>query len=232
MSLLSIVQEAAGALSLPAPVSVVGNSDGSAMQWLNLAKREGNELSKRHDWQNLIVQKTWTSTATQAQSLAIGSDFDRLVPDAEVWNRTSNLKYLGPVSSIEWMRLQSGISGGVAGWWRLIGNVLNIYPAPTAGQTMAWEYLSKNWCQSSGTVGQATWAADSDTGLIPEFLMSLGLTWRWLRAKGMDYAEDMATYEREVEKSSSRDRGMRVMSVGKSRAMDYPPQPYWSGTIG
>ena len=45
--------------------------------------------------------------------------------------------------------------------------------------------------------------------------MALGLTWRWLRSKGMDYAEDMSTYEREVERAASRDRGLRPLVVGK-----------------
>src|SRR5882672_2469038 len=232
MSLISIVQEAAGSLSLPVPTTIVGNANASEVLWLNLAKREGNELARRHDWQNLVVQKTWTSTATEAQSSAMGSDFDRPMPDPEIWNRTSNLRYIGPVASNEWERLRSGVSGGVIGWWRLIGGAVNIFPAPTAGQTLAWEYMSKNWCQSSGGTGQSTWAADTDTGVIPERLLSLGLTWRWLRSKGMDYAEDMATYEREMERATSRDRAIRVMSVGASRPDDYPAQPYWSGTIG
>ena len=87
MSLLTIVQEAAGALSLPVPTSVAAASDTSSVLWFNLAKREGNELSRRHDWQNLVVQKTWTSTATAAQSTAMGSDFDRPMPDTEIWNQ-------------------------------------------------------------------------------------------------------------------------------------------------
>jgi len=232
MSLLTIVQEAAGALNLPIPTSLVGNTAASETQWLTLAKREGNELARRHDWQNLVVQQTWTSAAAEAQPDAMGTDFDRPMPDVEIWNRTSNLKYIGPVSSMEWGRLHSGVSGGVIGWWRLIGNEVNIFPAPSAGQTLAWEYMSKNWCSTAGGLGQSTWMADTDVALIPESLLSLGITWRWLKAKGMDYAEDMATYEREVERATSRDRAIRVISVGKSRDTDYPARPYWSGTIG
>jgi hypothetical protein len=231
MTLLTIVQEAAGALSLPVPTAIVGASDASAILWFNLAKREGKELSRRHDWQNLVVEKTWTSTATVTQADAIGSDFDHPVPDVEIWNRTSNLRYIGPVSSIEWGRLQTGVAGGIIGWWRIIGNVLNIFPAPTAGQTIAWEYISRNWCQSAAAVRQSTWVADTDTSLISEDLMSLGLTWRWLRAKGMDYAEEMATYERDLERTTARSRALRVMSVGKTSDDDEPPQPYWSGTV-
>lgn len=230
MSLLTIVQGAAASLNVPVPTSVVGNSNQSSVLFLALAQREGRELSRRHDWQNLIVQKTWTTTATVVQSLALPTtDYQRLPPDAEVWNRSSNALLTGPTPSNIWQRLQTGVTGGTNGWWRIINNALNIYPAPTAGQTYALEYISKNWCQSSLFVAQSAWAADTDTALLPEDLMELGLVWRWLKTKGMDYAEEMATYEREVEKAASRDRGLRMMAVNTWRD-DLPP-PFWSGTI-
>lgn len=231
MSLLTLIQEVAGSLNLPVPSAVVGNTDPDAILFLNLAKREGRELARRHDWQKMVVEHTQTTLATVAQT-ALPTAYDHFVPDVEIWNRTNNTKYTGPVSAYDWVRLNTGISGGVSGWWRLIGGALNIYPAPTAGETIAFEYVSKNWCQSSGLVGQATWVADSDTGIISEELMALGVTWRWLRAKGMDYAEDMATYEREVERAAARDRGLRVMAIGKTNADQYPPVPFWNGTIG
>jgi hypothetical protein len=99
---------------------------------------------------------------------------------------------------------------------------MNIYPAPTAGNTIELEYVSRNWCTSAAAVEQNTWLADSDLGRISEELMALGVTWRWLKSKGMDYAEDMATYDREVERACSRDRGIRPMAVGTS-CSDFVP---------
>lgn len=233
MSLLTLIQEVAGSLNLPVPTSIVGNTDSDAILFLNLAKREGNELARRHDWQGLVVEHTWTSTATEAQSSALPAAYDHLPPDPEIWNTTNDTRLTGPVSSREWAILNnSSITGGISGWWRIIGGVLNIYPAPTAGKTYALEYISKNWCESSGGTDQATWAADTDVALIPERLIALGVTWRWLRAKGMDYAEEMATYEREVEKAAARDRGLRVMVGGRARGDDdIISPPFWNGTI-
>lgn len=232
LTLLQIIQEVAGSLNLPVPSSVVGNTASDVVLFLNLAKREGRELARRHDWQALVVEHTWTTTATVAQSLALPSAYDHLPPDVEIWNQSSDQKLVGPTSSNDWATLKNGVvSGGVTGWWRIIAGVLNIYPAPTASQTYGLEYVSKNWCESSGGTDQSTWAADTDVPLIPDHLIALGLTWRWLRAKGMDYAEEMATYEREVEKAASRDRSLGVMIVSKSREEDFPPQPFWNGTI-
>lgn len=231
MSLLSIIQGAASSLNFPVPISVVGNSDPAVVQWLTLAQREGKELSKRHDWQNLIVHQTWVTAATEPQPLALPvASYDHLVPDVELWDRTSNTMLIGPTPSWVWQRIKSsGTTGGTVKRWRLIGDILNVYPAPTAGLTYALEYVDKRWCQSSASVAQSAWAADTDTARIPEHLMELGLCWRWLKAKGQAYAEEMATYEREVEKASGRDRGLRIMIVNPSRGdlVD----PLWDGTI-
>jgi hypothetical protein len=229
MSLLTLCQGAASSLSLPAVTAIVGSSEANSALLLTLAKREGRELARRHDWQNIVVAHTWTTTATVAQSLALPSDYDRLVPDVEIWNRSSNTLLRGPTPSNIWMRLQSGISGGVTGWWRIIGNVLQVYPAPEASLTFALDYVSKNYCESSGGTDQSDWAADADLGKVPEHLVELGVTWRWLRAKGMDYAEELATYEREVEKAAARDRGMAVMVV--SGGSNDITEPFWPGTV-
>jgi hypothetical protein len=228
MSLLTICQGAAAALSLPVPASIVGNIEPNAVILLILAKQEGRQLARRHDWQNITVAHTWTTTATVAQSLALPSDYDHLVPDVEIWNRSSNTLLRGPTPSNIWMRLQSGISGGVTGWWRIIGNVLQVYPAPAASLTFALDYVSKNYCESSGGTDQSDWAADGDLGRVPEHLIELGVMWRWLRAKGMDYAEELATYEREVEKASARDRGTTVAVVSNSGDIT---APFWDGTV-
>jgi hypothetical protein len=228
MSLLTICQGAASSLSLPAITAIVGSTEANSALLLTLAKREGRELMRRHDWQNLVVAHTWTTTATVAQSLALPSDYDRFVPDVEIWNRSANSNLVGPTPSNTWQRLQSGISGGVTGWWRIIGNVLQVYPAPAAGLTFALDYVSKNYCESSGGTDQSDWAADSDLGRVPEHLIELGVMWRWLRAKGMDYAEELATYEREVEKASARDRGVATAVVSNSGDIT---APFWDGTV-
>lgn len=231
MTFLSIVQEAAGALNQPVPNVVFGSTAGDAVLWRNLMQREGRELSERHDWQELIVQHTWTTTATVAQASALPSDYSRLPPDPEIWDRTGNARLVGPVSSRDWQILNSsGVAGSIAGWWRIIGGVLNVYPAPTAGSTYALEYITNNFCASSGGTGQPAWVADSDTAIGKERLITLGITWRWLRAKGMSYSEEMATYEREVERTAARDRGSNIMVVGGPSDDDLSA-PTWSGTI-
>lgn len=230
MALLDIITEAASQLGLRQPSAVVGSTDLTAQILLRFANQEGKELARYHDWQDLIVSASHTSLATSAQTGALGTDYDRLIRNAEIWNTSLHQKYIGPTPSRTWLRLQQGVTGGVTGYWRIMRGELYIYPAPTAGQTIAFEYISKHWCESSGGNGQSEFMADTDVPLIPEDLITLGVVWRYRHSRGFaQYAEDMATYEREKEKAASRDRGTGV--IAPSSRNDGPTDPIFNGTI-
>lgn len=230
MSLLTIVQNAASQLGLRQPQAVFGSTDLTAAILSRFAQQEGDELSRWHDWQAITAVQSFTSTATQVQATGIPTDFDRFAYNVEIWDRTNNQKFAGPTPQRTWSQLQSGTTGGIAGWWRMMGGELNIYPAPAAGSTIQFEYISKNWCESASAVGQALWMADTDVALLPERLFTLGVVWRFHASKGLRYAEDMATYEREKERAAARDRGTGI-SRPRGDDCNWPPYPTFSGTI-
>lgn len=234
MSLLSIVSGtdhgAAVLCGLQAPQQVIGSTDPNTRLLLRLAQQEGRELARRHDWQALKVDYTFASTASEQQP-AFPADFDRLLPQGELWDRTANLRYLGPVDDMTWGRLKGmAIAVGVPGYWRLLGGRLYLLPAPPAGHTLALPYMSANWVRPQTGADKDSFTLDTDTALIPERLIALGIVWRFKRAKGLDYADDMATYEREVERAAARDRGLSPLILSKPRYESEPP-PTWPGVV-
>lgn len=231
MTLLRIIQKVAPRIGLRKPAAVVGSTDLTAQMLLELANEEGDELSRFHNWQALIVEQTFETLAQVEQTGALPADYDRLPHNVEIWNRTLNLRYTGPTPQRTWLQLQQGVSAGVVGWWRLLGGHLHIYPAPVADHELAFEYISKSWCRSAAGAPQSEFLADGDICLLPEHLMVLGLRWRWKSARSLPYAEDMETYERAKEVAASRDRG-----TGRIRPSTGPvnelADPTWNGTIG
>lgn len=232
MSLLTIATNAARALNISIPTTVIGNTDLNAALLLRLAQEEGEELCRRHDWQALTTEKTFTTLAATLQP-ALPADFDHMLYDGELWNRTQSLRYVPRTSSRDWQTLQVTTASGIIGFWRLWRGGLYIYPAPTAGETAAYEYQSNYFVDiAAGGSPKATWTIDTDVGLIPERLMTLGIIWRWKQIKGMAYAEELATYERELERAAARDRGAGIVQMPNTDAADdYPPTPGWPGTI-
>ena len=232
MSLLTIIQKVAPRIGLRKPQAVVGSTDLTTQTLWELANEEGDELARFHAWQALNVEKTFTTLAQVEQTNALPSDdYDRLARNVEIWNRTLNLRYTGPTPQRVWQQLQQGTSGGVVGFWRILNGELCIYPAPTAGQTLGFEYISKNWCASNTGTPQSEFMADTDVALLPERIMILGLRWRWKASKGFAYAEDMETYEREKEKAAANDRGSGRIRSDNSDQSQWPPYPAWDGTI-
>lgn len=234
MSLLSIIsgedEGAAVLCGLTPPTAIFGSTDPNIPILLRLAQQEGRELVRRHDWQALKVDYTVASIAAELQT-ALPADYQRLLPYPELWNRSLVLRYTGPTDDITWGRLKALNVNSSIGNWRLIGGALAITPTPAAGQTLALPYISKNWARSSLGAPQSRFSVDTDTTVLPESLFTLGIVWRWKKSKGFDYAEDMVTYERELERACSRDRGLGVITVGRAPRSDIGDSASWPGTI-
>lgn len=198
MSLLTIVQGACGELNLVQPSAVVGSVDPQAAQLLALARTGGKDIARRFDWQILIKEGTFTTLAAETQVSNVMStfaDFGRIC-NATMWDRTQSRPVRGPLNDQQWQRRKAAAAQvGVEFYFRIRGNVLMFNPVPTAGDTVAFEYVSNKWCQSNAAVAQITWVADTDTAIIDEELLRLDLIWRWLKKKGLDYAEEFRTFE-------------------------------------
>jgi hypothetical protein len=221
MTLLTVVSNASKRLGLGAKSSVVSSTDENAIQLLALAQEEGKTLARRHEWQILQTEYTFPTVASTA-SYALPSDYDRILKET-VFNRTTRRRMVGDLTPDQWQQTQASLVTMVNPAFRVRGNLFLISPTPTAAETVAYEYMSKKWCQSNASVGQVEWLADADTGLLDEELMTLGLIWRYRKAKSLDYGEDMNTYEMEVAKAIMND-GARVRIQTANMEVDRIPR--------
>jgi hypothetical protein len=204
MSLLSICQNACYRLSLEAPSAIIGSTNKIAIQLLALAKEEGKQLSRKGSWKVLTSEQTFTTTAASAQTDALPSDLDWIIPET-MYNRTSSRKVGGPISPEDWQAIQASLTTLVHPVFRIRGTSLLLTPTPAASETVAFEYITTKWCQSSGGTAQTTWAADTDTAKVDEELHTLGILWRFQRAKGLDYSAEISEYETQVRQALMRE---------------------------
>lgn len=216
MTCLSIIRSVTQRLSLPTPAMVVGSPDRQVQQLLALANEEGEILAKTGEkpWQAITEEFNFVTVAAAAQPpAAIPADFDYWIPNS-FFNRTTRREVSGPFTPYQWQLIQAQpIYATVILGFRERGGVFLVAPVPPAGQEIYGEYVSLNWAKSATGVAQPAFLADSDTSFLSEVLIGLGLRWRYLKAKGLEYGEDMATYEREVEKALARDGGMTALSM-------------------
>lgn len=234
MSLLSILQGAAKDLGLNKPSSVVVTTDEQTKQLYSLLNRDGLDLLRRFDWQDLTKEATFTTVAAETQTTlaAAASDFFRFVNET-MNNRTQHWQVVGPLDARLWQRVKSlGAQVGVRNYFRIRGGDVLFYPTPTAGDDIYFEYISNQWIEASDGTAKAAFTADTDTTVINEDVLTLGVKWRFLRANGMDYSEEFRSYEAALEDLFGADGARAAVDMGGSMVdFDIPMIPDGSWNI-
>jgi hypothetical protein len=213
MSLLSVIVEVAGRLALVQPAVVIGSSDSQVKQLLALTNVAGRDMAQASTWTALTEEKTFVTVNAVTQPSAFPADFDRFVPNSG-FNRTTRRPVNGPVTPAQWQALmaQPQLNTVFLVYNQRQGN-FNVSPIPPVGQTIAYAYVSKNWAKSATGTPQATFLADTDLTYLDEGTLSDSVVWRFLRAKGMSYAEEMETYGRNLDQQMARDGGSTQLSL-------------------
>lgn len=174
-----------------------------------------------------VTLNTPANATSTAQTFSFGQIAYDLPSDIQMfiaathWDRNFRWQMLGPISAQEWQTIVSGICPvGPRLRFRVMEGTANtmqmwIQPPPGATQTdtIAYEYTSVNWCKSATGTRQPRWATDTDIYLWPEQTQVLGLKWRFLRAKGLDYTEEVRTYENAVQRQIARSGGNKTLSL-------------------
>ncbi len=223
MTLLTMVRAAASRIGLVPPTVVATATDPTMRLLFGLAQQEGEELARYGDWRALRKEKTFTTVAAETQTdTPLPVDLAGIA-DETVWNRSQRRRLIGPIDPVEWQRWKAQSTFPVTDGFTLRGTAWLMQPVPSAGQTIAYEYRSSYWCQSSGGTAQDAWAADTDTGLLSERLMRLGLIWRFKQARGLEWQTDHEDYVNEIDGELARDRPRKIHQMGGDG---------WMGMVG
>jgi hypothetical protein len=189
-----------------------------------MLEEEGNELSGRGEWEQLTFEATHTTVATESQGemTTIADNGYRYIKFDTLWDRSTS-EPIPVLSGTEWQQLKSGVMSGPNYQVRIRGGELISTPVPAAGSTWVFEYVSSNWILGAdGTTYSQYFNLDTDTFLLPEPILLMGLTWRWKKEKGLSYGEDFNAYERMVKDSLSRNGTKGRVNLGVKRCSPSP----------
>jgi hypothetical protein len=206
----------AAEIGLTQPAFLISNTDNTATQLLALANRVGEDLSAQAGtwggWPQL--RKEYAVTLQPGvDNYPFPTDVQYLIPGTG-WSRSYRWQLLGPLEAQEWQVLKSGISpAGPRTRYRIMAGAIYFDPVPASTQDVVFEYYSNAWCQSDAGIPQAMFGADTDTFLLPEKLLVLGMKWRLLRAKGLDYAQEAKDYADALERELSRAGSARSLPL-------------------
>lgn len=218
MSLLTLIQRSCRRIGVNPPTVAFASSDPQIQQMIGLANEEGQDLSARYPWTVLQNESTFVTVAAETQGAIgtlAGASFRYILNDI-MWNRSLLRPVFGPLSPQEWQALKARNVTGPYTQFRIRGTSVLFIPTPVAGNTIAFEWISRNWVTVLLGGTSATWTADGDTGALDEEIMIEGLIWRWQAAKGLEYAESYNKYERLVVDQMARDGGKSRLNLAGS----------------
>jgi len=222
VSALSIAQAVARDSGFSVPATLIGNSDDTASMLLALLNKSGKALAG-YPWQ--VLQKEYTfATVASTASYALPTDYG-WIDNNTLWDRTNLWKDRGSISPQEWQAYKSGIVATTPrSRFRVKLGRIFIDPTPSAVATLAFEYLSNQWCWDGVSVYANNFVTDTYVSLIDEYLLELDVTWRFLARKGMAYAEEKAEADDQIWQSLAQDVPKNPVNLGCDDN-PWPPLP-------
>lgn len=227
LTVKDIVQEFCRRTGFAVPSVVVGATDPRVLQMVALLNEEITEVTRREKpLQALVQEATFAATAAEDQGAVdtLAGQEVRFILNDILWNRSTKLPLFGPLSAQKWQQFKAQVVTGPLNQYRIRGNKLLILPAPTAGHTIAFEFVPMNTVIAVGgtTPTKRLFTADTDFSAISDELLIAGLRWRLKREKGLAYAEDLATYETLLGNMVLRDGTARTLDMSGVPASVYP----------
>lgn len=232
MTALELLQRTVRLLGITdPPTSLVGSTDPQITNLMEILTDVGQDIASRHEWSALQGTFTFTSDGTDGQSAPFASDWSRTSPPASVWRSGSLLTPLsGPAPPDVWHELMVMPGIRFPGYWRMFGGEIEILGVPS-GETVSIEYLSNGWVIDPDDASKKTAVSkDGDTFRVPERLLRLAVIWQWRSFKGLSYAEEMATFEKQLERDIAADRAARPIST-EMRLRPSGPRMTWPGMV-
>ena len=151
------------------------------------------------------------------EAYPLPSDFGWLIAQTE-WDRSFRWQLLGPLDAQEWQVIKSGISPvGPRMRFRIMGGQFYINPVGSSSSvytdTIAFEYVSRNWVTSNLGVAKSLVTADSDTVTFDEDLLQLDVKWRYMQAKGLDFETHGKIWQAAFARKTGRDQSNRNLPL-------------------
>lgn len=220
MSIISALQSATIRLVGTRPTAFFSATRGIEAELSNLSNEVAADIVKAHDWR--VLTKLYSMAGDgSATEFDLPDDYDRMAKKTNVWSTAWQGMYFDRATDLdEWYYNQQFSNSGAPGWWIILGGKFNIYPAPANGSDAQFYYVSNNFGTDNAGDPIAAFTQDDDNFVLPDRLLTLGLIWRWRAQKRLEYAEDMANYEKALSEFISEDKGSRVLREPSSRGLN------------
>lgn len=186
-SILSVAYEAldSAEINLSRPDSLFAASnegDTTDRKVVRALNKTARALAAAHDWQVIRRERVFSTVAAEVQTNAIPRDFLRFVPQT-MMDRSRRLEIIGPVPPDQWQWIKSYYQATASLQYVQRGDDILFFPVPTAGMTIAYEYITNaigkapavSFTGSTASTTTVT-VADTDGLAVGQIVSGTGIT--------------------------------------------------------
>lgn len=202
MNILEIAQEAADICAVARPTDLFSQTSQNDQLFASVVKSTLSSLMRHAEWQALTREADfYTSDGIKDYLIAnIVPDFHSLV-DGTMYIKDNIRNVIGAITEEKWRKLKQYHEPEIDVLFKIQNNMIRFLKNP--GDThFKFAYKSNAVCFDAITQEpKSQITANTDIPVFDEYLVKLGIIWRWNKRTGLDYAEEYNEYMKELNKS-------------------------------
>lgn len=221
MAILPALQSAALRVAGRKPGTFFGASSQLEEELCDLVNEVATDIAKYQDWQGLVK----IANLNSGDTAPIPADFDRMLMNSDI-QQSSNWVwgYYHITDMNEFIYRKNSGWQPYPGGWIMFGDQFHFSPAPTGNAQ--FPYVTKNWAIGADGTAKPAFDSDTDSFLLPERLLTLGLVWRWREQKKLDYTGDPEAFIKALDEYAGKDGGSKIIRFTGRRRMANTSVPY------
>lgn len=204
-SILTLCQEVADLAAVKRPESLFSSPSMSDEIFLSVARSALDSILRYGDWPELTKEAVLQTIPCKKDYLLneICPDFYSMLPNT-IYIKDRSERIIGAINPQIWMQSKYFYDDRGLVKFKLQNGMLKFLNLPDEPVKIVFQYRSDSVCYDAKTYQEKSGlTSDSDIPVFDEYLVKLGILWRWLKRSGLDYGEEYAEYENEIKKKFS-----------------------------
>lgn len=211
MTILTAMQSAAIRLVGYKPSVFFSSQNKFEQEIVDLVNEVAKDCVASDDWQALT--KIYNINADGVQTdFDFPSDYERQLLNSDIQDFTNwawGYQHLTDINDFAFRRARG--FEPYPGAWIIYDNQFHFAPAPSAGNSASFPYISNNYATGVDNTSKSAFTSDDDNFVLSERMLTLGLIWRWRENKKLDYTGDFEQFQKCVDELMTKDKGSRII---------------------
>lgn len=215
MNILEIAQDAADICAVARPTDLFNQSSQNDQLFASVVKSTLSSLMRHAEWQTLTREGSLYTTDGVKDYLIANTapDFYALV-NGTMYIKDNIRSVIGAITEEKWRKLKQYHLPEIDLMFKVQNNMFRFVKNPGCLE-LKFTYKSNAVCFDAKTgEPKSQITANTDIPVFDEYLVKLGIIWRWNKRTGLDYAEEYNEYQRELNKSYAESKAVGDINLG------------------